>query len=346
MTQTTDSTRRLAASERLAEDRYNEIKRLRRELGTTNKDLTKALETLSTVGQLHKRELVIPKWVGRTPRTKAHIARPVLVLSDLHLDEVVDLDVMDGFNAFDREIAEQRLERVVNSTVDYLRTYVSGVEYDGITVMLGGDIVTGTIHDELAQTNAAPLPDTIAHWVPILVSAISHLADEFGRVHLPCVDGNHDRAGKKPRHKLRAQDSWAWTIYAMIAYAFRGDDRVSVTVSESSELMVPVFDQKILLVHGDGASGGGGIGGIWPPISRYVHKKQGVYTSQGRPFDLCVMGHWHQLVQGPGFFINGSLKGYDEYAKHNSFGFEKPQQMLFLVTPERGVTLFTGIHAE
>ena len=77
-------------------------------------------------------------------------------------------------------------------------------EYDGITLMLGGDIITGAIHQELADTNEAPVPATIAHWTPILASIIDYLADQFGRIWIASVDGNHDRTTMKPRMKLRA----------------------------------------------------------------------------------------------------------------------------------------------
>jgi hypothetical protein len=50
------------------------------------------------------------------------------------------------------------------------------------------------------------------------------------------------------------------------------------------------------------------------------------------------MGHWHQYLSTPSLIINGSLKGYDEYAKISNFGFEPPQQALAIVTPERGIT--------
>ena len=36
--------------------------------------------------------------------------------------------------------------------------------------------------------------------------------------------------------------------------------------------------------------------------------------------------------------VNGSLKGYDEYAAVSNFGFEAPAQGLFLMTPEHGKT--------
>jgi hypothetical protein len=50
-------------------------------------------------------------------------------------------------------------------------------------------------------------------------------------------------------------------------------------------------------------------------------------------------GHWHQLVQTPGLIVNGSLKGVDEYAFINNFGYEQPQQALAVITPERGITI-------
>ena len=37
--------------------------------------------------------------------------------------------------------------------------------------------------------------------------------------------------------------------------------------------------------------------------------------------------------------VNGSLKGLDEYAYINNFGYEQPQQALALVVPEKGITL-------
>jgi hypothetical protein len=37
--------------------------------------------------------------------------------------------------------------------------------------------------------------------------------------------------------------------------------------------------------------------------------------------------------------VNGSLKGYDEYASVNNFPPERAQQAAWLTTPEHGVTL-------
>jgi hypothetical protein len=50
------------------------------------------------------------------------------------------------------------------------------------------------------------------------------------------------------------------------------------------------------------------------------------------------MGHWHQLIQLTRLIVNGSLKGYDEYAYSANFPFEVPQQALWLTHPRYGIT--------
>jgi hypothetical protein len=37
--------------------------------------------------------------------------------------------------------------------------------------------------------------------------------------------------------------------------------------------------------------------------------------------------------------VNGSMKGFDEYALLMGFGFEQPQQALAIVTPEKNITI-------
>ena len=56
--------------------------------------------------------------------------------------------------------------------------------------------------------------------------------------------------------------------------------------------------------------------------------------------DYSLVGHFHQYVPAAsqGFVMNGSLKGYDEYARGWSFTPEPPQQALMVVTPEFGIT--------
>lgn len=284
-----------------------------------------------------------PTWTRKTPKAGTHVGTPWLLLSDLHLDEVVQPAEMGGVNAYNRKIAELRLQSTFEHTVDLLRNYWSGIAYDGIVVAMAGDNFSGDIHEELSETNEDTMLGSLLHWSDQLAAGISLLADEFGKVHIPVVVGNHGRRSRKPRMKLRARDNFDWFLGHLLARTFAHDKRVTFDVSESADAFVQSYDQTVCITHGDQASGGAGIGGIWPPIMRLNARKSAQKAATGQPYDLLCMGHWHQLVFGKGFIVNGSLKGYDEYAHINNFGYEPPQQGLWLMTPEHGQTMTAPI---
>lgn len=323
----------------------NEMKRLR----SANSKLAGqvgALEALlDRYSVIKPEDTRVPTWITPKRKTKAHRATPVLLLSDLHLDEVVDLHEMDGINFYDRDEAHRRLERVINRTPEMLKQYTAGVHYDGIVCALLGDTITGAIHDELDRTNEAPPSASIVHWVPTLASAITHLADEFGRVFVPCVDGNHDRFYKKTPKKQRAESSLAWIIYNWLADHLRDDNRITFGISTSPEQLIDIYDTTILLTHGDGFRSQGGVGGLYPSLMKFLLRKHDLYAGQKRNFDIAVMGHWHSPKWGEDFVVNGSIKGYDEYAKDGGFKYSRPSQQLFTLVPENGMDIRREVFA-
>lgn len=307
-------------------------------------ELEKFLERYATV---KKQDLKIPAWLKpRAKKDKVHHATPVLLLSDLHLDEVVESAEMDGINEYSREVAEVRLVEVVESVIKLTRNYVAGCEIDGIVVAMLGDTITGDIHEELARTNEDTVPGSIVHWVPLLAAALTRLADEFGHVFVPCVDGNHDRTQKQTPKKKRAESSFAWIIYNWLADTLRDDTRIQFSITPAAEQIVNVYSTTFLLSHGDSFRSQGGVGGLYPSMLKWLLKRKDFYSQTGRKFDYALIGHWHQLLWGRDFVVNGSLKGYDEYARDGGFGFERPQQALFFVTPENGVVQRLPVFAD
>lgn len=321
--------RQIAELKQRLRDEQQRRERLERELGV-----------LSRVGGRTKP----PAWLTSPPRASRHVAQPWLLLSDLHLDEVVNSAEIGGANRYDRDIARLRLHATAASFVKITRDYWSGIDYPGAVVALGGDMFAGDIHDELTITNEDTILGSLDYWIDELAAVILMLADEFGRLHVPVVVGNHGRRSRKPRAKARARDNFDWFLGKAIARMFAGDKRVTFDVSESADCTIESFDRRVMLTHGDQTSGGGGIGGIWPPIMRLDARKSRRQQAIGQPYDLLVMGHWHQLVFGPQFIINGSLVGYDEYAFVNNFGFEPPAQACWLMTPEHGRTWCAPIY--
>lgn len=279
-----------------------------------------------------------PRWVER-PAKGGHKAILVALCSDWHFDEVVSPVEMNGVNAYNRDIALLRFERWAQKVVDLAHNHLSGVEFEGMVAAFLGDLVTGEIHEELAKTNAAPILDTLRFWSEHLAAAIDLFADQFGKVHVPWIVGNHGRRQKKNPSKGQVRDNYEWLLGHIVAREFRGDNRVTFQIPEAPEVVVPIYGTNVLFVHGhQGFSGGNGIAGIWPPLMRGHAKRRGVHEATNQPFDFMCIGHFHQLTWGQGWIVNGSGKGYDEWTRDMGFGFEVPQQGMFLVTPEHGPT--------
>jgi len=251
---------------------------------------------------------------------------------------VVDPSEVGGLNAFNREIAEARLTRFFDHTAWLAKSHLAGLDYDGIVVAQAGDLISGDIHEELTETNEATTLETVLHWVERIASGIGFLAGEFGAVHVPWVVGNHGRRTRKPRAKRRARDNFDWLMGQMVRSAFVDDGRVTFDIPDGTDALIDVYETRILLTHGDQASGGHGIGGIWPPLMRLRAKKQDRYQAADRPFDVMLAGHWHQLILPGSLAVNGALKGFDEFAATMNFAPEPPSQMFATITPERGVT--------
>jgi len=309
-----------------------------REIQKLNEQVDKLTKTIESSEQILSQNLQPPTWLAPA-KPKKSSATLVVMLSDTHFDEVVVPEEVDFLNAYNRTIATMRLQKWTENVIKVSRHYLSGVTYDGVFLILGGDIFSGDIHEELHDTNASTMLDSLLYWSEQLTASISLLAEEFGKVHITSVVGNHGRTTRKPRMKLRVKTNYDWLVTKMIERYFEKDKRVTFQIPEGADSLVSIYGYGQLITHGDQASGGGGIGGIWPPIMRLRARKAQRYLATESNFQTMWCGHWHQLVQTPSLIINGSLKGVDEYAFINNFSFEQPQQALAVITPERGITI-------
>jgi len=316
----------------------HELVRIKSELELSNR-------ALSVVSSAEAADLQPPKWMSPAkPKTSA--ATLMVMLSDTHFDEVVIPEEVEGLNAYNRDIATQRLHRWGTNVVKVSRHYLSGVTYDGCVLILGGDIFSGDIHEELAQTNEDTMLGSLLYWSEQIAAAIDLLADEFGKVHVPSIVGNHGRMSRKPRAKLRVKTNFDWLLSKMVERHFSKDKRVTFDIPEGTDALIKVYDTNHLVTHGDQVSGGGGIGGIYPGIMRLRARKAQRYLTTGQNFSTLWMGHWHQYLPSSHLIINGSLKGYDEYAFINNFSFEPPQQALAVVTPSHGITFHAPVFSQ
>ncbi|OFX03270.1 MAG: hypothetical protein A3E78_12085 [Alphaproteobacteria bacterium RIFCSPHIGHO2_12_FULL_63_12] len=309
------------------------------------------LKGLETIDRSFNRERILPSpaWSTAGSLPKSSPGTPVLFLSDIHAGEVVSREEMGGTNAYSWAIMERRFETIFATTVELLTKHLAKPDYDGIVLALGGDMVTGEIHEELTETNEKPILECTFDLSSLLAAHFKRIADVFRRVHLVGIPGNHGRMSQKPKAKGYVRTNADYHTYKQIQRLLQEDDRFTFNFPLSPDVRFDVAGRRFLLTHGDQFRGGDGMIGPLGPIMRGAYKKAMRASAQGQgadaPFDTLMCGHFHTTLMLPRLIVNGSLKGYDEYASRGNFTFEYPSQMLFTVHPKHGITWYIPIHA-
>jgi hypothetical protein len=302
----------------------------------TESDTAEALREYIGTAKLAVNELQAPSWVYEPKKAKAP-GVPKVMLSDLHWGESVRSSQIGGVNSFNLAIARRRLRQVIESTIFLCRIIDPSMSYPGIVIPLGGDIISGNIHDELAATNELNTMPTLMDIYRNLVATITLMADTFGHVFLPCVSGNHDRDTKKTWSKDRNHTSFGWLLYQFLASHFESDKRVTFYIPDGSDALYRIYGTRYLLTHGDQFRGGDGIIGPLGPVTRGEQKKNTRNAAVGQDYDVMEFGHFHKRMLTARLRGNGSLKGYDEYAHTNNFGFEPASQNFWVTHPDNGL---------
>lgn len=315
-----------------------EARAAKREIEAHRDKIEKLEELLGIVEQVENQPS--PGWMLKPKKKRDHRGILVASFSDYHVGEHVDPREMAWYNAYNMDIAEKRVRRFFERTILIPRQYLAGVKYDGVVLASLGDTISGDIHDEYRDTNELSNYDAIVEVIPWLEEGIGMLADEYEKVHVVCVPGNHPRDSKRPRYKKRSAHNADTLISKLVAKKFRNDDRVTFDIPDGISADFSVYETKFRVEHGDEATGGSGIQGAMLPLALRTHRVRKQAQAEGRPFDVLMMGHWHQLMSlpGKGFIVNGAGKGYDEFARAKGFEPEPPQQALTLVTPEYGIS--------
>jgi hypothetical protein len=296
--------------------------------------------------KLKDSEPKVPKWLLKTSTKKKFAGVPTLFASDWHWGEIVDPNQINGVNEYNLTIAQNRAKQMIEKAIDLLKNHVAHTDYPGIVYVLGGDMVSGDIHEELMATNEKEIMPTVIDLFGVLIWCIETLANEFGNVFVPCVSGNHGRNTHKIRAKGRNFTSFDWLLYQFLAKHFENDKRIQFLIPDGPDAYYSVYGHKYLLTHGDQFRGGDGVIGALGPIIRGDHRKRSRNAQIDMSYDTMIIGHWHQLIQLERLIVNGSLKGYDEYAYSNNFGFEPPRQAMWLTHPEYGITFSIPIYVD
>lgn len=326
---------------------YKRIARLEKDLKAATREQadTKALKGLIGTNVLALDKLELPNWTVKACKADSP-GVPTLQLSDMHWGEKVYPKQVNGVNHYDVATARERLRYCVETAIHLCRILDRDMRYPGIVVPLGGDCVSGAIHEELRASNELPTMPTVLDLVDNLVPAIKTLATAFGQVFIPCVSGNHGRDTMKVYAKGRNHTSFDWLLYQFLARSLQHDKRVTFYIPEGSDASYRIYGHKYLLTHGDQFRGGDSMIGCLGPVMRGDHKKRGRSAQIGMEYDTMVIGHWHQRIALTRLIVNSCLKGFDEYAYTNNFSFEQPSQNLWITNARHGITYSMPVYVD
>jgi predicted phosphodiesterase len=271
---------------------------------------------------------VPPAW---DVRPDANSSRSIIIAhtSDLHAGECIDPGEIQGLNAYSTPIARERMRRYFEAVCTIGPRWLHDSPCDGALLTMGGDLISGDIHDELSRTNDLTSHEQVAAVVEIYAAGIDMLLKTFGAVHVVAVPGNHGRTTVKPTAKLAAKLSYDILAASMLKGLVR-DPRVTWQIADGIDVRTPVYGRTIVTTHGDRMGTGGGMGFAGPelPILRGAHKMRLQSFSAAMACDLILSGHYHTSTNLRGVLANGSVPGYSEYGNGLRAALEPPQQWM------------------
>lgn len=295
---------------------------------------------MQTVDELHARlEAALAVSANKCKGTRIRLdvkpskdeAVAVAVASDWHVEEEVDPKTVNGLNRFNLAIAEQRIAAFFRNVVKLTEVQRHGTRIDKLVLVLGGDMMSGYIHDELVETNQLSPTQTILWLQDHIAGGVEMLSKHFSEIVVPCVPGNHGRTTQKPRHATAAANSYEWMMYHVLAKQL--GKFAQWHIADGYHLLLDVYGKTLRIHHGDGLRYQGGVGGLTIPVEKAIAS-----WNRGLPVDLDIFGHWHQSQQNPKWIANGSLIGFNAYSVAIKAPFEPPSQTYFLFDGKRGRT--------
>jgi hypothetical protein len=320
-------------------DAAREIHRLKsrvRELSGINRSLMNLLEDAE-----HQVEVALeltenasePLPIKARLSKKKNEAVMVAMATDWHVEERVDPATINGLNEYNLEIAQFRAHNFFRNLLWRLR-YCQGNGRNSIEKMIlwiGGDIITGYIHEELQESNYLSPTEATLFAQDLFWSGIDLILKESGlkEIIVLCSYGNHGRTTIRRKHSTAAKNSFEWLMFHSMAQRYKGNKRIKFHIADGSHLYLDVFDKTIRFHHGDDVKYYGGVGGLSIPM-RKAHDS----WNASRHADITVVGHWHQLVNLEYAIVNGSLIGYNAFAQSIKARYEPPQQGVFLLEPD------------
>lgn len=291
-----------------------ELRQARNKIITLQRDLDLSDARLATALALDRPISDLPD--PKPPKNVKHHGAFVLLCSDWHVGERVDPEQVGGRNEYTPEIATQRVSKLINGARWMIEAWRDNEGYgwhmDQAVVWLGGDLMTGMIHEDLAESNYLTPTEEVMLVHELALQVIESIAAIKGinRVIVPCSWGNHGRDTPDRRVSTGWGRSYEWLIYQMIAKRYAGSSKVKVIAGKDEITRVRVLNSQLRFTHGDQVRYGDGVGGLTIPLRKWLAKQD-----QTQRADVTFIGHHHQFLNIKDAVVNNCLIGTSPYGQ-------------------------------
>lgn len=260
----------------------------------------------------------------------------VLHFSDWHYGAVQEPSEIEGFNAFSPEIAEKRIENLIEDFLKWVDVLRSGYLIENCVVLDTGDMISGDIHRELSITNAFPSPVQAFKCGVFKGRIIASLSPHFKELRIEYITpDNHGRLTKVPQAKQAGLNTHNYVVGHVAKLISSDQTNIEFNIHTSHNKSVEVAGRHYLLTHGHDVMGWMGL--PYYGIERKVSKEalSRMWEPDYNKFHRCIMGHWHAPATLPWYWIGGSVSGTDAY-DHKQGRRSDPIQCAWINHPKKG----------
>ena len=238
----------------------------------------------------------------------------VLAIGDMHYGAEIECTGLYGevINRFNSEIFEQRMETLLDETIDILQKE----QINTVNVFFVGDMIDGILRQSQLMRLEYGIVDSTIHLSEYLAHWLNALS-EYATVMVDAVTGNHSeirplRSKNREFEDENLERIIMWYLKSRLA----GNANVSINEKCQRLNLVDVKGFSFLLFHGDGNKS----------IEQMCRDSVNLY---GKQIDFVVCGHKHKEEVIPaGVTASGetviirtpSICGMDKYAQSLGYG--------------------------
>jgi len=279
-----------------------------------------------------------PKKVRLSTSSKMVEETLVLVLSDVHADQVVTPEEVDGLECFDFPIAVRRAEVLVQEIIKWSLQSLSNFNFKKLVIFGLGDYTSGSIHGHEQRSYFGPGYDNDLATAQLFAYMFAELSSHYEEIDVVNITGNHGRLTEKIEFTKEAVAANHDTLIMKIAQVHcKNIDNLNFVFPNGLSHIHCINGWNFYLHHGHGQKGGSE---TW---SRAKRKSQTIVPHHKGNVHYIVTGHFHtegavRVSGGATLIGNGAFLATDPYCYQSIEEAGEPCQFIFGVHPRNGVS--------